>query len=151
LRFGLASAGVIAAGIWLALIGDEITTTYGWQSSFVGSLFLAVSTSLPETAVGIACLRLGAIDMAVAEILGSNMFDIVILFFIDLAYRQGPLFSSLSSVHLMTIVLAIVMTLVVMVGIRFPQKIKAFRFIAWHSAALMALYGFGMYCLYVSI
>jgi hypothetical protein len=42
------------------------------------------------------------------------------------------------------------MTLVVMVGIHFPQKVKTFRFITWHSVALMALYGFGIYRLYIS-
>ncbi|MFC1860637.1 sodium:calcium antiporter, partial [Chloroflexota bacterium] len=83
-KFALAAAAIIGAGIWLSYTGDEITSTYNWSSSFVGSLFLAISTSMPELVVAIAAFRLGAIDMAVADILGANMLDLAHLFTVDL-------------------------------------------------------------------
>jgi cation:H+ antiporter len=150
LRFGLATAGVVGAGIWLAFIGNEMTAVYGWHSSFVGSLFLAVSTSLPETAVAIACIRLGAIDLAVAEVLGSNMFDIVILLPVDTLHGKEPFYSVISEAHLNTIVFTIAMTLVVMAGIRLRQKHKTFRFFSWYVLVLFGLYVLGMYRLYVA-
>jgi cation:H+ antiporter len=150
LRFGLATAGVVGAGIWLALIGSEMTAVYGWHSSFVGSLFLAISTSLPETAVAIACIRLGAIDLAVAEVLGSNMFDTVILLPVDILHGKEPFYSAISEAHLNTIVFALAMTLVVVAGIRHRQKRKTFRFFSWYVLVLFGLYVLGMYRVYAA-
>ena len=148
LRFGLASAVIIGAAIWLAFIGDEIVATYTWSASFVGSLFVAITTSLPELAVTVAAVRLGAIDMAVANILGSNMFDLAIIAPTDFAFRQGPIFSSVSRVHLITVVVAIVMTLVVIAGLRFRQQRKTFFLVSWYSPVLIALYVFGIWGVY---
>lgn len=149
-KFALAAAAVIGAGIWLSFIGDEITETYGWSSSFVGSLFLAISTSMPELVVTIAALRLGAIDMAVADILGSNMFNLAIILPVDLSYSQAPILSEASAAHLVTAVVAIVMSLLVIVGLRFRQKRKTFFVISWYALALIGLYIFGAYALFIS-
>ncbi len=150
LRFALAAAAVIGAGIWVAFIGKEIDLTYGWGTSFVGSLFLAAATSMPEIVVTVVALRLGAVDMAVADILGANMLDIAHLFLVDLFYAQGPIFSRVSSVHLITAVVVVVMNLLVILGLRFQQKRKTFGIISWYGLALIGLYIFGAYALFTS-
>jgi len=150
LRFGLATAAVIGAGIWLALVGDELAATYSWHASFVGSLFLAITTSLPELAVSVAALRLGAVDMAVADILGSNMFNLALVTPIDLAYRRAPLFSSVSGAHFVTALLTVAMSLIVISGLRFRRERKTFFFISWQSVALIGLYILGMRYMFVS-
>ncbi len=149
-RFSLAAMAVIGAGIWLSFIGDEITRNTGWDASFVGSLFLAITTSMPELVVTIAALRLGALNMAVADILGSNMFNIAIIFAVDLFYIQGSILSSVSSVHLITALVTIVMSAVVLVGLRFGQKRKTFIVISWYALALIGLYSLGAYALFTS-
>jgi len=150
LRFGLATAAVIGAGIWLSLVGNEIVATYGWDASFVGSLFVAITTSLPELTVCVAALRLGAVDMAVADILGSNMFNLALITPVDLAFREGPVFSSVSGAHLMTAVLIMVMSLIVISGLRLRRERQTFRFISWQSVALVGLYIFGMRYLFLA-
>ena len=150
LRFALAAAAIIGAGIWLSFVGSEIAVTYGWHASFVGSLFLAITTSLPELTVCMAALRLGAIDMAVADILGANMLDIAYIFIVDVFYTKGPILSSVSSVHLITALIVIVMSLLVITGLRFRQKRKTFSFISWQAVALIGLYIFGMRYLFIS-
>ena len=149
-RFALAAAAVIGAGIWLSFVGKEIAETTGWDASFVGTLFLAVSTSMPELVVTVAALRLGAIDMAVANILGANMLDITHAFTVDLFYIQGPVLGSVSDAHLITAAVAIVMSLLVIVGLRFRQKRKTFFIISWYGLALIGLYIFGAYALFAS-
>jgi len=150
LKFILAAAAVIGAGIWLSFVGDEIAKTTGWDTSFVGSLFLAIGTSLPELVVTVAALRLGAIDMAVANILGANMLDIAYVFAIDLSYIQGPILSSVSRAHLITAAVVMLMSLVVIVGLRFRQKRKTFIVISWYALALIGLYILGVYALFTS-
>lgn len=150
-KFALAATAVIGAGIWVSFIGDEIANTYDWSASFVGSLFLAITTSMPELAVTIAALRLGAIDMAIADILGSNMFNMAIIFPVDLSYNQGPILSSVSTVHLFTAGVVMMMSLLVIIGIRFRQKRKTFIVISWYTPALIGLYIIGAYALFKGV
>jgi len=150
LRFALAAAAVIGAGIWLSFIGDELATTYHWHTSFVGSLFLAISTSLPELVVTIAALRLGAIDMAVADILGSNMFNMAIIAPVDVSYTSGSLFSSVSGVHLITATVSIAMGLLVIAGFRYRKQRKIFSLFSWYAPILIGLYIFSIYRLFIS-
>jgi cation:H+ antiporter len=148
LRFALAAIAVIAAGIWLAFIGNEIAEVTGWGVSFVGSLFLAITSSMPELVVSIAALRLGAIDMAIADILGSNMFNIAIVAPVDLAYTQGSVFCVASPSHLITAAVVGVMSLLVIAGLRFRQKRKIFVVGSWYSPILIGLYIFTAYALF---
>jgi len=147
-RFSLAALAIIGAGIWLSFIGGEIATTYSWSTSFVGSLFLAITTSMPELAVSIAAVRLGAIDMALANILGANMLNMANIFTTDLFYTSGPILSVVSSEHLITAVMAIAMTILVIIGLRFRQERKTFGFISWYAVALIVLYLIGSYLLF---
>jgi len=153
-RFALAAVAVIGAGLWMSFIGGEIAEATGWEASFVGSLFLAISTSMPELVVTVAALRLGAIDMAVADILGSNMFNIAIILPVDLFYVQGSILSQprslVSGAHLITAAVAVVMSLLVIVGLRFRQKRKTFIVISWYTPPLIGLYIFGAYMLFTS-
>jgi len=150
LRFALAALAIIGAGIWLSFVGDEIAETTGWGASFVGSLFLAVTTSMPELAVTVAALRLGAIDMAVADILGANMLDMVVITWVDLFYTRGPILTMVSRAHLITATVAVIMSLLVIVGLRFRQKRKTFIVFSWYTPALIGLYVFGAYTLFTS-
>jgi len=150
IRFILASVAVIAAGIWLAFIGDEISRTTGWGGTFVGTLFLAVTTSAPELVVAISALRLGAIDLAIANILGANILDIAIIAPVDLAYGRGFILSAVSESHLIIAALALTMSILVIVGLRFRQNRKIFRIASWYAPVLVILYILGAYVLFTS-
>jgi len=150
LKFALTAVVVISAGIWLSFIGDEIAQTTGWDASFVGSLFLAISTSMPELVITVAAVRLGAADMAVADILGANMLDIVAVLWADLFYTQGPILAVVSSTHYITAVVTIIMSLLVVAGLGFRQKRKTFGVISWYGPLLIGLYIFGAYALFTS-
>lgn len=150
LRFALAAAAVIAAGIWLSFVGGEIAETTGWGASFVGSLFLAITTSAPELVVAITALRLGALDMAIADVLGANMLDITIVFPVDLFYTKGLVLSSVSGSHLITAAVVVIMNLLVIAGLRFRRKRKTFIVISWYALALIGLYVFAAYALFSS-
>ena len=150
LRFTLSAMAVIAAGIWLSFIGDEIGEATGWSATFVGSLFLAITTSAPELVVTIAALRLGAIDMAVADILGSNMINLAIIAPVDLFYTQGALLSSVSSSHLITAAVVTVMNILVIAGLRLRHKRKTFGFVSWYTFAIIGLYVVASYAIFNS-
>ncbi|HEX6208972.1 MAG TPA: hypothetical protein VF058_11530 [Actinomycetota bacterium] len=90
-RFSLASLAVLLAGPVVAIAGDGIAETSGLSATFVGVLFVAVATSLPELVASLGALRIGAYDLAVGNLFGSNAFNMIVLVFADAAYTGGPL------------------------------------------------------------
>lgn len=114
-----AAVAVILGAVWLARVGDALATTYGWQASFVGTQFLALCTSLPELATSIAALHIGAPALAVSNILGSNLFNMgFVVFFSDLT-MPGPIWQSISRIHAFTGIVAIGMTAIVIIAMRY--------------------------------
>ncbi|UCD08994.1 MAG: sodium:calcium antiporter [Dehalococcoidales bacterium] len=148
LKFVLGAVVIVATGVWLSYVGNEIAEVTGWDSSFVGSIFLAVSTSMPELIVAISAFRIGAIDLAVADIFGANMLDVMYIFVLDVLYTKGLLLSSVSSAHTISAVIAIIMTGAILLGIRFKRERKFFRAISWYALLLIGLYITGAYVLF---
>ena len=138
LYFAIAAAFIIGVGTWLAIIGEEIATVTGWGESFVGSLLIGFSTTLPEITVSFAAMRMGALDMAVANMIGSNLFNMTIIPIDDLLYLQGPVLALVSVNHLLTASMVVVMTGIFIAGLRF--KPRRFLRLSWCSLALVALF-----------
>ena len=105
---------------------------------------------MPELVICIAALRLGAIDIAVADVLGANMINMAKIILIDPFWTQGSLLSSVSSNHLITAVTVIAMSFVVIIGLKFRQRRKIFIFSSWYSPVILVLYAFGAYNLFTS-
>ncbi len=59
---------IIAGGVLLTDASDQVAVTTGLGHSFVGSLLLAVSTSLPEMTTTLSAVKLDYLDMAVASV-----------------------------------------------------------------------------------
>ena len=137
----VAAAVIIGSAIWLANTGEGIAHAMHWKASFVGTQFLAFSTSLPELAASIAALRINAPELAISNVLGSNLFNMgFILTIDDFALIGKPLWSSVSSIHEATAIFAIVMTCVVLVGLTLRGRTRPFKFATYESIALIALY-----------
>lgn len=139
-RFGLAALVVLAAGSWLPAIADQLAQAMGWSRSFVGTLFMALVTTLPEIAVTLSALRLRALDMAIGNLLGSNLFNVTILAIDDIFYTRGPLLTDAAPVHAGTAVTAVVMSGLVMIGLVMRPQGRVLRFASWVSVGLLATY-----------
>ena len=149
IRFALAACVVAGAGIWLPFVATDLANTMGWNKSFVGSLFVALATSLPELAVTLSALRMGALDMAIGNLLGSNLFNVAIIAVDDLFYRPGVLLASVSPVHAVTAGSAITMTGLAMVGLFFKPGGRVMRTVSWISLGMVAMYLLNTYVLFL--
>lgn len=149
LRFAMAAAVVVGAGLWLPFVAVRLAAAMGWNGSFVGSLFVAIVTTLPELAVTTSALRLGALDMAIGNLLGSNLFNVTIIAVDDLFYRPGPLLAHVSPVHAVTAGSAIIMTGLAMVGLFFRPGSRVLRAVGWVSLGLAAMYLLNTYVLFL--
>jgi len=138
--YALAAGAVVIAGSWLPFIAKDIAESMGWGRSFVGTLLVAGVTSAPEVAVTFSAMRIGALDMAIANLLGSNLFDIIILAVDDLFYTKGPLLANVDASHALTAFTAVMMSSLVAVGLTFRPQGKAVLGLTWVSLGLFMLY-----------
>ncbi|PKB71823.1 MAG: hypothetical protein BZY87_03645 [SAR202 cluster bacterium Io17-Chloro-G6] len=98
--FGLVSLGVVVAGFFLAWSADEIAGITGIASSTLGILLVAFVTTIPEISATVAAARMGATDLAVGGIYGSSAFNVSILFYSDIFYREGILVNQTEPAHI---------------------------------------------------
>lgn len=138
--YALAAVAVVAAGSWLPFVAKDIAELMGWGRSFVGTLLVAGVTSAPEVAVTISALRIGALDMAIANLLGSNLFDIIILAVDDVFYSAGPLLAHVEASHALTAFTAVMMSALVAVGLTFRPQKRVVLGVTWVSLGLFMLY-----------
>ena len=139
-RFGASALVVLVAGSWLPHVADQLAQATGLSRSFMGTVFMAIVTTLPEMAVTFAALRLGALDMAIGNLLGSNLFNVTILAVDDLFYRRGSLLADAAPVHASTAVTAVVMSGLVMIGLVLRPQGRVLRVGSWISIGLATAY-----------
>jgi cation:H+ antiporter len=149
LGYSAAAIVVAGAGIWLPFVGMGIADAMGWQATFVGTLFVAAATSAPEMVVTLAALRIGALDMGIANLLGSNLFNMLVLAIDDLAYRPGSIFAAVSATHAVTAFAAVVMSGIVIVALLYRPPTRFFGLIGWTSLSLSAVYFLSSYVIYL--
>ncbi len=139
--YAVSASVVVGAAVWLAFVGDSLAEELGLERSFIGTQFLALSTSLPEFAASIAAIRLGAPELAISNVLGSNLFNMGFILFIDDAvYLDGPIWEVVASVHVFTALAAMLMTAVVMIALMTQERGRPGRFFTFEAVMLVALY-----------
>ncbi len=146
-RYILYAGIIVVAALALPYFADHIADAAGLNKSFVGTFFLAASTSLPEIAVSVAAVRMGSIDMAVGGLLGSNIFNILILALDDLFYTKGHIMKDAAEVNTLSVFATIIMSAVVIIGLIFRSKGKRY-FLAWDAALIFFIYIINILLLY---
>jgi cation:H+ antiporter len=137
----LFSAAVVAvAGTFLPKVGVQLADQAGLGRGFVGSVFLAFSTSLPEVVVAITAVRIGAHDIAVGNIFGSNLFNCVVIAIDDILYVDGPIYTLAAPGQLITATIVIIMSGIAVVGLYVKSKSISFLGIGWDSTLLVLFY-----------
>ncbi len=150
------SAAMVISAWWLARTGDVLADhpieMIGGSlgATFVGFLFLAIATSLPEIATGLAAVRLGNLDMALGNIFGSNMFNIFVIPMLKVAsmFRGDGLLMAGENFNpsqsLIAGVLPILLTGVVVGSLSYASRRTILRRFGLDSALLAAIYMLGM-------
>lgn len=146
-RYALYAAVIVGAALTLPHFADRIAEHTGLGRSFVGTFFLAASTSLPEIAVSLAAVRMGSIDMAVGNLLGSNLFNVLILAIDDMFYTKGHILKDASPYNMLSVLSTILMTAVVIAGLTYNVKGKKYL-LAWDSALIFLIYIANLFLLF---
>ena len=137
---------LIAASISVTYVTEQIVTEYNIGHTFGGSLFLGIATSLPEVTTTISLCKKKNFDAAYGDILGSCVFNIIILGLADaISFKAGPLYH-ITSDSLMLIIgtaFALVLTVVSILFIRskyFKNNVKSRVFLYSIATLLVASY-----------
>jgi cation:H+ antiporter len=138
---------VVGGAMWLARSADTIAVETGLGETFVGSIFLAIVTSLPEMVVSLSALQMGSLDMAIGNIFGSNMANMFIVFLCGLFHRGGPLLGAVVPTHMFTAALSMLLVHIAMKGIAMRNK-KTFFGLGWDSIIMLLVFFFGTLYLY---
>lgn len=111
IQFIVAAAVIVLAGTALTRFADKISECTRFGGLLVGSILLAGATSLPELAIDITAVNMGAVDLAVGDLVGSSLFNLLILAVLDLTrYSGGRLLSRTSAAHALSGVTSIALT-----------------------------------------
>ncbi len=144
LQFLLSSAVVVYAAIKLAEYGDIIAVRTGLGGLFVGTIFLAGATSLPELIASISAFQVGYPNLAAGNFFGSNMVNMMLLALVDLINYQVPLLRRIAVSHALTAALTTILMLVAIISILDGVDLK----IGWvgvDSLVLIGLYFGGIW------
>ena len=106
---------LVTAGPRLAAVAAELADRSGLGGTFVGTTLVALTTSLPELVASLAAVRLGAVDLAIGNVFGSNAFNMIMFVPLD-AVCPGSLFQAVSSAHAVTAFAVIVATAITVLG-----------------------------------
>jgi len=111
LKFALLAAAIIVAGSYLAKFADVIGERTPLGHTLAGLVLLAMATSLPELAVDCSAAAMGVPDLAVGDLLGSSLLNLIILAALDLAfYTKGRMLSRMAAAHSLSAVMSLILT-----------------------------------------
>lgn len=124
-------AAIAAGGKMVVEGASDIARSFGMSDNLIGMTIVALGTSLPELVTSIVAARKGEVDMALGNVVGSNIFNI--LFVLGIASTISPITFTLQN----TIDTAVLIAMSLMVLVLCAPKKKLVR---WHGAFMLAVY-----------
>lgn len=144
IQFVVSAVVVVAAAVKLAEYGDVIAVRTKLGGLFVGTIFLAAATSLPELIASISSFQLGVPNLAAGNFFGSNMVNIVLLAGVDLFFHQVPLLRRVAINHSLSSALATILMLVAVISL-FADIDLTIGWVGIDSLVIIGLYFAGVW------
>ena len=145
--FFLLAVIIFFAGKSGTVYADKIATVTGLGRTFIGGLLLAIMTSLPEVITSISSVRLGAYEMVIGNLLGSNLFNLSIIAVVDLLYKKGNVFNHIAKTEIIPADFSLILLVFMMFGIIKNKKAKK-RKLQIETVAIFVFYLLGVYVMY---
>jgi cation:H+ antiporter len=150
LRFAMFATMTAIGGWLLAITAVPVVRHTGLSETLVGGLFTGLTGSLPELVTALAAVRMGALTLAVGDILGGNAFDALIVAFSDWTYREGSIFAAASRDQGFLLALASVLTAILLMGLVYREEhgvanigLESVLLLAFYIGAFAMLFAFG--------
>jgi len=147
LAFAAGALIVLFAAPSFARAAEDLAHASGLGRTFVGTLVVGITTSLPELVACVVAVRLKAYDLAVGNLFGSNAFNMVIFPVLDLASPAGNVLGNADPAHALSAFFAVVLMGLGLAAIVFRARRRlallepsSLLMLVTYVAALVALY-----------
>lgn len=142
-NFLISATVIIIAGGFLTHFADVIADITRLGRLIIGSVLLAGATSLPELAVDISAVRMGMVDLAVGDLLGSSLMNLLLLAGLDLSYRSsGKVFSRQSAAHALSGLLSTTLATIVALGLLTGKALESYTFVGIGPGIILVAVGY---------
>ncbi len=145
--FSVATAVLVVISPWMVSSSAKIAKTTGLGTGFVGALLVATVTSLPEVVTSVAATRLGAHDLAVGNLFGSNVFNMFALALADFFYTPGRFLERIDARFAIVAAIGLVLTNLGLIG-NLARLERRLLFVEIDALLLILGYVGGMWILY---
>jgi cation:H+ antiporter len=145
--FAVASIVTLLAGVVLEVAGNDLANRIGINGVIFGATVLSVASALPEISSGIAAVRLGDNELAVADIFGGNSFQVVLFLVADLIAGK-PVLPTAGHLNSWLAVLGIALTVVYAFGVILRHERCVVR-LGRDSLIALIVFGLGIAGLFV--
>lgn len=145
----IVSAAVLVGVVPLLVsASSDIAEMTGLGTSFIGTALLSFVTSLPELLAAWAAVRLGSTDLAVGNLFGSSVFNMLGVGIADFFYLDGRFLGAIDPSFILVGLLGILLTAMALLA-TLARVERRILFIELDAAAIILVYLLGMYLLYV--
>lgn len=145
--FGSAALALILLTPLLVRSATQIGEITGLSAGFIGATLVAITTSLPELVATIAAVRIGAFDLAVGNLFGSNLFNMFALGITDIFYFKGRFLGEIDPAFALVGLLGLVLTTLALIG-NIARVERRLLFVEIDALVITLLYFAGMWFLY---
>lgn len=104
-RFAVMTVILVASSVAITYVTDIISTRLNLGSSLAGALFLGIATSLPELSSSVALVRKKNFNAMIGNIVGSNMFNYLILLISDIMYNTSSIYTATADAQTNSLIL----------------------------------------------
>ncbi len=148
LGFSISALVLVLVVPQLVKASSDIATITGLGESFIGTALLSVVTSLPELLAALAAVRIGAFDMAVGNLFGSSVFNMLALGAADFFYLDGRFLGAIDPSFALVGMLALLLTNMALMA-NLARIERRVLFIELDSLSIILIYAAGMYLLFL--
>ncbi|GAB4428340.1 MAG: sodium:calcium antiporter [Anaerolineae bacterium] len=145
--FGIATLALVFVTPVLVRSANEIGLVTGLSAGFVGATLIGITTSLPELVATIAAVRIGAYDLAVGNLFGSNLFNVFAIGLTDVLYLEGRFLGVIDPVFAQVGLLGLILTALGLIG-NIARVERRLVFVELDALLILLGYLLGMYYLY---
>ena len=124
IRFILVSIGLVISSILITYVTDIIAARLNLGASLAGALLLGIATSLPELTSCVSLVKIGNFNVSVGNIVGSNLFNFLIIFISDVLFIGGTVYDFAESQTRNLVIFGIISTILMLTVLKIKDKIK---------------------------
>lgn len=134
---------ILIAGFLLSQTADGIARDTGLSTGLVGLTLVGLATSLPELSSIRTALKIKRFDLAIGDVFGTNLFNVAVLFVVDLAWREGAALGQAGEFEALAALMAAAMIGLFVAGL-LARRSSTFLRLGAPSWAILGVYAGGM-------